>query len=70
MKKQIKSDGFASLVESITERMVDHVRQMNAAAISGNSLAENDHRNRLSALDLVLFSINLHASIVDESEPV
>ncbi len=70
MKKQIKSDAFDVLVASLTDRMVDHLRQMNAAVVSGNSVAENEHRNRLAAIDMVLFSINLYSSVVDEKDAV
>lgn len=70
MNKQIKSDNFKRLVESITERMVDQTRRMNNALIEDNKIAEDEARTMYRAFDLVLFSINLQSTVVDEKESV
>lgn len=69
MKKQIKSDGFNSLVESITNKMVACVKTMNQAQVEGNTLLEREARNKLFAYDIAMFSINLHSSVIDEKAP-
>lgn len=65
MKRTINSDQFDKLIESITEKQLNLYRQMNAAMISNNSLAENECRAKISALDLTIFSITLYSSQED-----
>lgn len=68
MNKQITQDGFKRLTDSIIEKIVEYKRAESEAMISGNSLREQYSRERASAFELALFSINLHSSIVDDKE--
>jgi hypothetical protein len=70
MKRSMNAQQFETVVNRLTERMQDAVKKMNEAVVSGNNLAETEHRSMLRAYDLALFSLTIHSSIVDEKESV
>lgn len=68
MNREIKSNGFNKLVDKITEKMVETIKNITSAVISGNQIAEYQYRAELSSYDRALFSIVLYSSVVDKKE--